>query len=199
MLMDYYCGKRCGASVCGFFGRLRCLTGQKILLQIISMNSGEPVIVSAPLSACPGLRWCLVQVVRAVLVCVGFGLLILLIFIYLFYLLSIIYLLFIIYFIIYIILLLDTRLLLSIGAAGLLWRAACSAGNDGRGRAGRCADLCGVSGDARRADLWPFAAFRALASLSWWFAGGVLLWLACCGCRQSGRVLARCLIFYIII
>ena len=140
------------------------------------------MIVSAPLSARPGLRWCPVQVVRAVLVCYLF------IYLFIIYYLSI-YLIIIYYIYIYILYILYTSKAIKRGAAaGLLWRRLAAREMTGRGRAGRCADLCGVSGDAVRADPWTFAAFRALASLSWWFAGGVLLLLACCGCRQSGPV-----------
>ena len=116
------------------------------------------MIVSAALPVA-ALRWCPVQVLRAVLVCAGFYLRFYLLSIYyLFIIYLFILLLFIIYIYIYIIY--TSKAIKRGAAAGLLWRW-CSAENDGRGRAGRCADLCGVSADAVRADLWPFAAFRA--------------------------------------
>lgn len=140
-----------------------------------SLGPSWPALVSGAGGAgCPGLRWLWLAYIAYIYLSI------------LFYLLSILSIYLFIFIYIYIILL-DTRLLLlSIGAAGLLWRRLAAQEMTGRGRAGRCADLCGVSADAVRADPWAFAAFRALAALSWWFAGGVLLWLACCGCRWCG-------------
>lgn len=165
------------------------------------MNSGGRVIVSAPLSARPGLRWCPVQVVRAVLVCVGFGLLILLIFnIYLsilFYLLSILSIYLFIFIYIYI---LDTRLLLlSIGAAGLLWRRLAAREMTGRGRLedartfSACQVMpCGlIPGPSRPSGLWRRCpgGLRAASCFG----------LPVAGAGSRARFLVRCLIIYIII
>lgn len=76
---------------------------------------------------------------------------------YLFYLLFIIYYIYILYYYY------NYKIDFKGAAAGLLWRRLAAQKMTGRGRAGRCADLCGVSSDAGRADLRTFAAFRAAA------------------------------------
>lgn len=119
-------------------------------------------------AGCPGLRWLWLAYIAYIYLSILF----------------IIYSILSIYLYLYIyIILLDTRLLLllSIGAAGLLWRRLAAQEMTGRGRAGRCADLCGVSNDAGRADLWTFAAF--------WVRGVVVL--VVCGRRLALACLLR--------